>query len=98
MRILTFVLLGALAFGQSRSETPHFEVISVKPPPAIGQSGARRGCTGDRFWFTGIPLMGLIRWVYGLPPTRIQGLPVWVTEWADKTDSMYEIEATASAV
>jgi uncharacterized protein (TIGR03435 family) len=38
----------------------------------------------------------LIRWAYDLPPTRIQGLPDWVTDYVNKTDSMYEIEAKAS--
>jgi uncharacterized protein (TIGR03435 family) len=90
------VLAACAALGQSPSETPHFDVISVKPPPAVGQSVGRRGCTGDRFAFAGQALIWLIRWAYDLPPTRIQGLPDWVTDWVNKTDSMYEIEAKAS--
>jgi uncharacterized protein (TIGR03435 family) len=41
--------------------------------------------------------MALIRWAFDLPPTRIQGLPSWVTDYINKTDTMYEIEATAAA-
>src|SRR5580700_10219536 len=98
-RRITVAALAALvvsaALGQSQSEAPHFEVISVKPPVTF--SVARMGCTGDRFVSGGLPLMRLIQWAYGLPPTRIQGLPDWVTDWGSAKDSWYEIEAKASA-
>ncbi len=97
MRMFAFALAAAFALGQSPFEAPHFEVVSVKPPPPVGQAGARRGCTGDRFVFAGVPLAFLIRWAYDLPPTRIQGLPDWVTDYVNKTDTMYEIQAKASA-
>jgi hypothetical protein len=32
MRVVTFAFLAAFTFRQSQPETPHFEVISVKPP------------------------------------------------------------------
>lgn len=88
------VLTAYVALGQSQPETPHFEVISVKP---VTFSPVRTGCTGDRFAFGGLPLTRLIQWAYDLPPTRIQGLPNWITDWVNKTDSMFEIEAKASA-
>jgi uncharacterized protein (TIGR03435 family) len=96
------VVLGVLsmvgAFGQAQPEPLRFDVISVKPPPVGRWPGARHGCTGDRFSFAGLPLTSLFRWAYNLPPTRMVGLPDWVTDWVNKTDSMYEIEAKASTV
>lgn len=97
MRMFTFALLAAFTFGQAQSDTAHFEVISVKPPPPVGQAAARLGCIGNRFEFAGVPFTRLLQWVYELPPTRIQGLPTWVTDYINKTDSMYEIDARASA-
>ena len=97
MRLKTVPLLIysglAASYGQPKRQT--FDIVSVKPPPDHGQSYARRGCTGDRFRFSGMALTWLIRWAYDLPPTRIQGLPDWITDWVNKNDSMYEIEAKA---
>jgi uncharacterized protein (TIGR03435 family) len=93
--VCSSALLVLSAFGQTPSTTSSFEVISIKPPLRL--SGARRGCTGDRFVFGGFALTFLIQWAYGLPPTRIQGLPVWVTDVVNNNDSAYEIEAKASA-
>jgi len=95
----TLVCVSALfvcvAFGQTPPTTSHFEVSSVKP--TLGFSVGRIGCTGNRFAFGGgCPLTRLIQWAYNLPPTRIHGLPTWVTDWVNKTDSMFEIEAKSS--
>jgi uncharacterized protein (TIGR03435 family) len=88
-------LLASFAFGQTQQMPLSFEVASVKPPATL--SPARIGCVGNRFAFGGLPFMRLVQWAYGLPPTRIQGLPDWVTDWVNKPDSMYEIEAKASS-
>lgn len=93
MKIFLYVLLARSVFGQAHVDTLRFEVASIRP--SRGPSLSRMGCIGNRFVFTGFALTWLIRWAYGLPPTRIQGLPTWVTDWVNKTDSMYEIEARA---
>jgi uncharacterized protein (TIGR03435 family) len=97
MRIFQFAVMTACAFGQTRPEALHFEVVSVKPPPTGRWSAGRLGCTGDRFAFSGMPLTRLIQWGYDLPPSRIQRLPDWITDWVNKTESMYEVEAKASS-
>jgi uncharacterized protein (TIGR03435 family) len=93
--VCSSALLVSFEFGQTQETASNFEVSSVKPPARL--SPGRIGCTGDRFAFGGFPLTRLIQWAYGLPPTRIQGLPVWVTDIVNNNDSAYEIEAKASA-
>ncbi len=94
MRIIACLLLAFSALGQTGPELPRFDVVSVRPPNGFAIS--RIGCNGDRFVFSGIALTWLIRWAYDLPASRIQGLPNWVTDWVNKPDSMFQIEAKAS--
>lgn len=99
MRILQASLFSLVCVSaQAQPSASRFEVVSVKPPPAVGQSFARLGCVGNRFVFSGIPLTRLLQWAYDLPSTRIVGLPIWIVDWVNKTDSMYEIDARATSV
>jgi uncharacterized protein (TIGR03435 family) len=88
-RLNLFVLAGSLAF----SQTPAFEVASVKSsvPGTIG--GRTQFLPGGRFSATNVPLNFLIQQVYGLRDFQIVGAANWMAVIADGYGARYEIQA-----
>jgi len=86
-----------VAHAQTQSQTPTFEVASVK----LHVGGTDRNTLvpptvlpGGRF-VSKFPLKFLVSWAYKVPyqgPAGLTGLP----DWADGPDSMFDVEATSA--
>jgi bla regulator protein BlaR1 len=67
---------------------PQFEVVSIKPQPAIGDP--RTLLVGDRWTAPRIMTDRLVELAYDVKPVQIVGLPTWAT---DPAQAFFSIEA-----
>ena len=89
--IAALVFLGSSVFGQTASQLPAFEVISIKPrtgAPAPPQAQA----PPDRFVRSNTTVVQLIQYAYGMQEFQVLGGPDWVRS------DRYEVSAKADSV
>ncbi len=95
---LVLLILFPLSVRESDSQLAagkaSFDVASVRPnaPQRVGQARPPlefERCSGDRFAFSGAPLLWLIEWSYNFQESRILGFPSWVNSF----DSTFDIKA-----
>ena len=76
---------------QSATERPSFDAASIKiNKKADSPPGMNEGSPGGRFKATDVTLPLLLYAAYGLPESRISGLPVWADEMH------FDVEAVAA--
>ncbi len=66
--------------------------VRLNAPQRVGQARTPlefERCSGDRFAFSGAPLLWLIEWSYNFQESKISGFPPWVSSF----DTTFEIKA-----